>query len=250
MQVMAKSTCGTCLRARSCTQSEIHTTCICYLKFVEPLGGFVDSTTGFALPGPIDDVSGQGKGLISAKVTASSFHIISADIKGQIYRSKFSKGLGFSLGVFNAYSAEFDCLLNGNAGVVANSCVCQSYGEWCETHQEEVGERPKSKNSKDDEKGSSPTHRSKGRYTREANALDGVQLFAFSTNSRTYVVLMQPVIEVLYKWNHFASSSSHTISDKNGVGVDGSSVDSLTLSWSWAKQDDGSYTAHFGAMCW
>ena len=87
----------------------------------------MDSTTGFALPGPIDDVSGQGKGLIGAKVTASSFHIISADDKGQIYRSKFSKGLGFGLGVFNAYSAEFDCLLNGNAGVVANSCVCANH---------------------------------------------------------------------------------------------------------------------------
>ena len=40
------------------------------------------------------------------------------------------ESLGFGLGVFNSYNAEFDCLLNGNAGVVTGPCVSSLLKQW------------------------------------------------------------------------------------------------------------------------
>ena len=188
---------------------EIHTTNITYLKVLQPLGGVVDSVTGLASGDP-----GSDNATPTAHVGGPpSLHTISADDKGQIYRSKFSKGLGFGLGVFNAYSAEFDCLLNGNAGVVANSCVCPSYREWNASHCEDKEEETKNSDGSSVAAGSpTRTSRSFSIKLKEAEREKAAVMpwmacnCSPSTAARVYIVLMQPVIQVLFRWNHPAPS--------------------------------------------
>jgi hypothetical protein len=214
---------------------DIHTTNITYLKVLTPLG------SGGGDTGAIDPATGEPTS------AAANFHTVSVDGKGQIYRGRYVKGLGFGLGVFNSYNAEFDCLLNGNAGVVSRVCVCPALHEWRDSFHTE----DEFSTNVRDEATSKPSQSAAGSSSAAAGSgsggakgpLDDVQLLAFNTASRSYVVLLQPHIQVVFKWAAPALANRTTTQQPQlpgtATGTGTVSGHDCALTFSWAKQQTG-----------
>ena len=125
---------------------------------------------------------------IDTRDASTSFWTVSADTGGNVHRGLWSKSL------WSNYGADFDCLIDGSAGAVPTLHVLTPIAEW---NLDRTGSRANDTSTKDatvkrdmplTEPLTVPPH------------MHDVQMLAFDTLTRSYIVQIQPVIRVLHRW--------------------------------------------------
>jgi len=145
-------------------------------------------------------IRGVGESL-DASANAVEFWTVSADAGGSANRGFWSKSM------WSNYNADFDCLIDGSAGAVPALHVLSPMAEW--NFDRAKGRGSVSKDKEKDNKipksgGSGGAAEALAVNVAEGLAvpahMQNLQLLAFDTLSRSYLVQVQPVIRVLHRW--------------------------------------------------
>lgn len=141
-------------------------------------------------------IRGAGEAL-DTSAAAVEFWTVSADAGGSANRGFWSKSM------WSNYNADFDCLIDGSAGAVPALHVLAPIAEW---NLDRAGGRAAvSKENKIPKKSATgaaevPVVVSVTEGLVVPVHMQPLQLLAFDTLSRSYIVQVQPVIRVLHRW--------------------------------------------------
>ena len=157
----------------------------------------------------------------SSRFTTKSARVelttISADSDGKAFYGRYSKSF------FSNLTADFDCLLNGNAGSIINTCLSSNLRQWsCITGMD------------------TKYHNITNRQNHNENAIlmSKMEFLAFNTTVKTFVVMISPLVNVLQRWMLPSVTPQPNIDGSKGNNVS-------CLCWSWTQfQDDFEVTEH------
>jgi len=158
--------------------TDLHKCRICRLQFILNVGESFEASS-------------------SKDAVKNEYFTVSADAKGVVNKGRFSKAL------WSSYSAEFDCLLDGSAGVILDMSALVPAEQWALS------------NVRDHSFLADETLKAPQLFT-------NMQFVAFNSLTRTYVVQIQPVIRVIHRWTAPVISSPSM-----GEPV------SSSLDWAW-----------------
>jgi WD40 repeat protein len=141
---------------------------------------------------------------LATTAEAVEFWTVSADAGGACNRGRWSKTM------WGSYNADFDCLIDGSAGALPALNVLAPIAEW-NLDRASSRKLPKQQQQTGANAASSKDVKDKSREGVEFDGKDGMglevqahmrdmQLLAFNTLTRTYIVQIQPVIRVLHRW--------------------------------------------------